>query len=368
MMDEKCGGRLVSLDVLRGFDMFFIVGGGTLLTALCEALGAADGVVARQLRHAEWAGFTFEDTIFPLFLFIAGASFPFSAAKRLAHGATAAQVARHAVRRGLSLVFLGLVYGGVLRLDFANQRWFGVLQLIGFAWTAAALLYLGLGRRARALTAVGILVGTSLAGLFVGTPDFPDAAPFSPEGNVFCWLDRTLFGSAHLCGGVFDPEGTASLLTAVATAMLGTFAGELLRSALPGAKKAAALLGAAAAFVGAGLLLAPAVPVVKSLWTASFALVAAGYSAAMLALFYYAIDVRGLSRGTLFFKVIGMNAIAVYLVQRVVGFGPATDFLFGGAVALCPQPWDRVAHELGYVAVVWAFLHFLYRKGVFLKV
>ena len=120
--------------------------------------------------------------------------------------------------------------------------------------------------------------------------------------------------------------------------------------------------------VGCGLLMSLSIPVVKALWSSSFVLVAGGCSAALLALFYFVIDVKGWRGGTLFFRVIGMNAITIYLVQRVVGLHAASEFLFGGAAALLPAAWQPVGLALAYVATCWLLLYFLYRKNVFLKV
>ena len=367
-MKDNPTGRLMSLDALRGFDMLFIMGGGPLALAVCAALGVPDCAFAQQFRHVPWEGFHFEDTIFPLFLFLAGVSFPFSRAKRLSRGATNASLTLHALRRGATLILLGLVYSNLLQFDFAHLRYPGVLQLIGFAWMVAAILFVWLGRRARAAVVIALLLGTWLFFRFVGAPDFPGAAPFSPEGNIGCWFDRTVLGPNHIYKPLFDPEGTASLLPAIAMPMLGMFAGELLASAQPGAKKAAFLFAAAAVSVSAGLLLSLSQPIVKALWSSSFVLVAAGYSAAMLALFYWLIDVKGWRRWTFFFVVIGMNSITIYMAQRIVGFRPISGFLFGGMVSLLPEAWRAVGSSLAYIAVCWLFLLFLYRKKVFLKV
>ncbi len=359
--------RLLSLDALRGFDMFFIMGGALLIRAVCAALGAPDCAVAKQFHHVPWAGLAFQDTIFPLFLFIAGVSLPFSTAKRLAHGATKGRIAWHAVTRGGTLMLFGLVYNGLLKCDFAHLRVFGVLQLIGFAWMVSALLYVWLGRRARAAVAVALLLGSWLLFRFVGAPDFPDAAPFTPEGNLGCWIDRVFFKGHILCK-LFDPEGSAGLLPAIVTPMLGTFAGELLRGPLSGGRKAATLFVGGALLVGAGLLLSFSQPLVKALWSSSFVLVTGGYSAALLALFYYVIDVRGWRKWTLFFNVIGLNAITIYLAQRVVDVKVPAKFLFGGLSGLLPAAWQPVGLAFGYVAVCWLFLYFLYRHKIILKV
>ena len=361
--------RLLSLDVLRGFDMFFIMGGDALMAALAAAFGAANGAFARQFQHVPWAGLAFEDTIFPLFLFIAGVSFPFSLAKRLANGASKSAILLHTLRRGFTLILLGLVTYGLLNLDFAHQRVFGVLQQIGFAWMVAAILRLYLGWRARTVIALTLLVGTSLLFSLVGAPDFPNAAHFTAEGNLGCWFDRTVVGVNHLfLHRIYDPEGSAGFLTSIVTAMLGMFAGDFLRSPRSGSRKALGLLAAAATLVVAGLLASLYVPVVKRLWTSSFVLVAGGYSAAMLALFYYVIDVRKIRFGTTFFRVIGMNAITIYMAQEIIDFNRASRFFVGGVASLLPGTWEAVGLRLGYVAVCWLFLYFLYKKNVFLKV
>lgn len=360
--------RILSLDILRGFDMFFIMGGDALMAALAAALGYADSVFARQFGHVAWAGLAFEDTIFPLFLFIAGATFPLSLAKQRANGASRSAIARRILRRGLTLVLLGLIYNGLLTFDFAHLRYYGVLQLIGIAWTAAALLRLFTGGRTRVLVAATLLIGTPLLFFFVGAGDFPNAAPFTAEGNLGCWIDRTLVGVAHLHRPLYDPEGAASILSSVVTAILGTFAGDLLESPRPATRKAAMLGGAATLLLATGLILSPVVPLVKNIWTSSFVLVTGGYSAAMLALFYDIFDVRKIRLGATFFRVIGLNAITIYLAQEIVGFQHMTAFLFGGLAALLPDAWGRVAFYLGYVAVCWLFLAVLYRKNIFLKV
>ena len=103
--------RLESIDALRGFDMFFIMGFSAFVVQLCIALGfGGDCWLAQQMRHPPWIGLTHHDTIFPLFVFIAGLSFPFSLAKQLERGRTKAQIALRSFRRMVVLVLLGMVY------------------------------------------------------------------------------------------------------------------------------------------------------------------------------------------------------------------------------------------------------------------
>ena len=107
--------RLLSLDTLRGFDMMFIMGFAAIITALCRLFPEGDGSwLCQQMSHVSWNGLRHHDTIFPLFLFIAGISFPFSYAKQLSKGASRGQVYAKIFRRGFVLVLLGFIFTAVV--------------------------------------------------------------------------------------------------------------------------------------------------------------------------------------------------------------------------------------------------------------
>ena len=364
------GNRLMSLDALRGFDMLWIMGGEELICTIAALFGFAE--FGKSFGHVPWEGLQFMDTVFPTFLFMAGASFPFSAAKSLERGMTRGQIALRALRRGLTLILLGFVYWGFLkRLDFATCRIPSVLGYIGFGWMVAAWIYLYVRNvKARLSIAVGILAAVTLVFGFIPAPDAAaDAVKFSPEWHLGCWLDRTILG-AHSLTPKFDNEGFGGLIPTIVTAMLGMFAGEIVRKggAQATGRKALALLGSAALCLVSGLALSTFYPIVKNLWSPSFVLVVGSYSFAMFALFYWIVDVKGFSRWSFFFRVIGMNSITIYMAQQFVGFSSASKFFLGGVAGLLPDLWGRLVLELGYIAACWLFLLFLYRKNVFLKV
>ena len=369
--DSSSGSRLASLDAVRGFDMFFIMGGEGLIVALAALFGFRD--FGATFGHVPWDGLHFMDTVFPTFLFLAGVTFPFSAAKSRERGATDLQIALKALRRCALLVLLGLVHDGpLLRFDFAHLRVWSVLGRIGVAWFCAAMLYLWFRTKARAGIAFALLAGCVLFTRFVLAPDAPaGASPFSPEGNFGCWLDRTLTGG-HTYKPLFDPEGFAGIVPAVVTAMLGMFAGELVRRA--GAdprRKCLDLAMFGSGLLSVGLALSLVCPVNKALWSPSFVLVVGAYSTLLFLAFYAVIDVLGFSKWAFPLKVIGMNSIAIYMAQSVIGAGQANDFLFSWAWRHLPDSCGdlkRVFMNLGYVAVCWLFLFFLYRKKTFLKV
>lgn len=361
--------RLTSLDAVRGFDMLFIMGGEWLVAAMAAALGYHE--FEASFGHVPWHGLQFMDTVFPTFLFLAGASFPFSLAKSRERGLSDGRVARKCLVRGLVLFALGLVYNGfLLKLDFASFRIWSVLGRIGLGWMFAAWIYLLVRRwKTRALLAVGLFFLTFVAFNFLSAPGMPAGGDiFSAEWNFGCWLDRTLTGG-HTYRPDFDPEGFAGIPGAILTAMLGMFIGDLVRRGEgPSAKNAGAMALSGLVFAAVGLVGANWCPINKSLWTPTFAMTVAGYSTLLLALFYWIIDVKGCVRWAFFFTVIGMNSIAIYLGQSLIDFKHAEWFVLGGFISLFPDGWGSVAGALGYIGICWLFLWFLYKKNIFLKV
>ena len=196
--------RLLSLDTLRGVDMFFIMGFSGLVTSLCALWpGSFTDMLASQMQHAAWNGLTIQDTIFPLFLFIAGVAFPFSLAKQRARGFGRKRILDRIFRRGLILALLGMVYNGLFELNFSSLRIASVLGRIGLAWMFAALLCVYCSVRTRIAVAGIILIGYSLLLGLVVAPDAPVGAdPLSVEGCLAGWIDRQYL-PGHILYGAF---------------------------------------------------------------------------------------------------------------------------------------------------------------------
>jgi hypothetical protein len=228
---EKKSQRLLSIDALRGFDMLFIMGFSSLVVAVCSLFpGGADCWLATTMGHAKWHGFTHHDTIFPLFLFLAGMSFPFSYAKQVSSGVPTREIYLKIVKRAIILICLGVVYNGFFKLDFEKLRICSVLGRIGLAWMCAAILYINFKPKTRAIICAAILVGYWLLIRFVPAPDTPGADPLSMQGNLIGYIDRLITpGRLIYDGGRFDPEGLLSTIPAVVSAMLGIFTGEFVR-------------------------------------------------------------------------------------------------------------------------------------------
>ncbi|MBR6859595.1 MAG: DUF5009 domain-containing protein [Bacteroidales bacterium] len=367
-MEKK---RLLSIDTLRGMDMLLIMGLSTLIVSICRLFpGGADFWLARQMSHVDWNGLAIMDMVFPVFLFIAGLSYPFSYASQVEKGRTSWQIHRKIFVRCLALIALGIVYNGFFNLRFP-QRYASVLGRIGLAWMFAALLYVHCRPKARIVIATALLVGYGLLITFVGAPDAPaGAGPLTQDGCLNGWIDRLLLPGRRYNGN-FDPEGLLGVIPATVTAMLGMFTGEFIR--LPeekysGGKKTLLMLGAAVVLIAIGLLWSLSLPLNKNLWTSTFVLVVGGISVALYAVVYYVVEVKGRQKWTFPFRVIGLNSITIYMQQQIVPMREISSFFLGGTAALLPEAWGAVLLAVGYIAVCWLLLYFLWKKKVFLKV
>jgi predicted acyltransferase len=351
------GGRVASLDALRGFDMFWIIGGDAIVRSL-PAIQASPWTrfLAGQVEHKPWAGFTFYDLVFPLFLFIIGAVFPFSLLKRVEAGKARARVYRHIIKRTLVLILLGLLAGGILGFDLADMRWTGVLQRIGVCYFLVAVLVLNTKVRTQVGVFVGILLLYWAAMALIPVPGH-GAGVMTPEGSLHSYIDQKVMPgriSAEFYGPG-DSLGAISTFPAACSLLLGVFAGTWLKS------------NGGIFCLAVGYLWGLVFPIIKHIWTSSYVLWAGGWCLLLMALFYWLIDVKGWSRWAFFFVVIGTNAILIYFGQEVVDFdGIAKFFLIGArqhAGLMAP-----LIIPIGALAAKWLSLRFLYRHKIFFKV
>ncbi|MBM3877156.1 MAG: DUF5009 domain-containing protein [Verrucomicrobia bacterium] len=422
------GQRLMSLDALRGFDMFWILGGDVAIrtaSTITQAPGADAfsplGWLAAQFSHKDWAGFAFYDLIFPLFVFIAGVSLVWSLTKeRELHGRAGAL--KRVARRAALLFLLGIFYSGGLTREWPDIRLLGVLQRIALCYLFAGLIFCFFNVRAMAAIAAGLLLGYwALMGLApvrdiqLNKPDlaklcesrgdakgaalFQDAANPSAAKHSAAWAKaREMFDATTArTGGTFepgrnlsnhldfqflpgrkydtfyDPEGILSTLPAIVTCLLGVFAGLFLRSSnFTDSQKVNWLLAAGAAGVALGFAWGLAFPVVKKIWTSSYVLVAGGYSALLLAAFYYVVDVRQWRTWCRPFVWIGVNSITIYVANNLLQFRTVAARFAGGDVKkfldtrLSDGAGNLFITLLGFALIFW-FVHFLYKRRIFLR-
>jgi len=400
--------RLMSLDALRGFDMFWIAAAEPLVAALGKMAQAGGhgpgfsfiGLVAYELEHAEWRGFHFEDLIFPLFVFMAGMSIVFSLRKTIEREGRAAAV-RRVLRRGILLYLLGIFYYGGFSDPWPHIRLMGVLQRIGLCYLFAGLIFCFCTVRAMIALAVGLLLGYWALLMFVpirniqlqkealeqlaaqrGVPDDPQAlfqsttervtGKFEPGLNLTNHLDFEYLPGFRW-DTYFDPEGYLSTLPAIVTCLLGVFAALLvLHPTTNDAQKVIALLAGGLVLVALGWAWGAQFPVIKKIWTSSFVLVAGGYSAVLLAVFYLVVDMWQWQKWCQPFVWMGMNSITIYMADNILGgFGKLSERFVGGDIGA----WfnnrllgsgDLLAALVELALSFW-FVHFLFRRKIFLR-
>ncbi|MCW3117910.1 MAG: hypothetical protein JWM28_1992 [Chitinophagaceae bacterium] len=361
--------RLFSLDALRGFDMFWIMGAEEIFHALFKVTGSPFwGTMAEELTHPAWNGFHFYDLIFPLFLFIAGVATPYSVGKQLENGASKKQLVWRVVKRGLILVLLGLIANNGLQLrPLAEIRFGSVLGRIGLAYMFANIIYLYTKQTAQIIWFCGLLIGYWLLLKFNSAPGFPKG-DLTMEGNFASYIDRLILpGKLYL--GIHDPEGLTSTIPAIGTGLLGILTGNFLKKGkLTPTRKSLWMAVAGIIFIALAHLWDLDFPINKNLWSSSFVLNVGGYSLILLSIFYYIIDVLGYKKWAFFFKVIGMNSILIYMSGKFIDWSYTTNGLFKWFGQWVGDPYNIVVMAICYVMVKWAFLYFMYRKKVFLRV
>ena len=358
--------RIVSIDALRGFDMFWIIGGGAVLANLLEVWKhPVTETIHEQLRHVEWQGFHFEDLIFPLFLFIMGTVLPFSICRRRERGQSLPMLYGHILKRSFVLILLGLIYNNLQNFEFSEMRWPGVLQRIGLCYFFAAIIVLNTKWRTQVIFIAAVLILYWLAAALIPVPGF-GAGDMTPQGCLSSYIDQQLI-PGELYYGYGDNEGLISTLPAICTVLMGSLAGHWLRSNRTVSRKATGLAVAGLACVVVGYLWGFVFPIIKIIWTSSYTLFSGGLCLMLLALFYWIIDVKGYRKWAFFFIVIGVNPITIYFLQRFVDFGGIAEFFLSGLVAHAGQLAPLII-PLGLLAIKWLLLWFLYRHKIFFKV
>lgn len=394
--------RLASLDAFRGFTMLLMASEGLGIEAVARQYPDSRlwETLSYHFSHVPWRGGGLWDMIQPSFMFMVGVSMAFSYANRAERGQSYAGMLGHAAWRSLLLILLGILL---------RSRWTfeDVLTQIGLGYVFLFLLWrkpwpVVLGAAVLVLAgdwwlfARWPLPGEGLDLGSVGVdPDF--AAEHNFTGFLAHWNKNT--NPAHAFDvwflNLFPRElpfkfngggyQTLNFLPSLGTMIFGLLAGEWLRGERSKQGKLWGLVlgGVVLVAVGLGLDLLGVVPLVKRIWTPSWAIYSAGWATLFLAGFHGVIDVAGLRGWAWPGIVVGMNSIAMYVMAKllppwiertIVGLaggdwiyhvldGLAPPAAGGGPASYAPM----VEHGL-VLLVLWFFCWLLYRSRIFIRI
>jgi predicted acyltransferase len=386
--------RLVALDVFRGL---------TIASMLLVNDPGSWSAIYWPLEHAPWHGWTPTDLIFPFFLFIVGITTYLSLSRR-----DPATVRGKIIRRGLLIVLVGLLlnafpffwWGKIAgnpdpafwqRVVYRAQhlRFLGVLQRIGIAYVAAALLTLRTTLRQQIAIIAVILLGYWAALTLIPVPGSGrrgSAALDEPSQTLAAYTDRAILGTNHIWASskTWDPEGPLSTIPAIATAMLGAIAGRwIVRRDRALRERVTRLFVAGALGLLAGWAWSWIFPINKNLWTSSYVVFTAGFACVILAACLWIIDVHELRGWTRPFVIYGVNPLVAFagsgLMARTI------DSLIkiqrgGGKVSLHQLSYERLFEPyfpekfasllwgLCFVALWLGILALLHRRNIIVKV
>ncbi|MBQ3190099.1 MAG: DUF5009 domain-containing protein [Bacteroidaceae bacterium] len=378
-MENQQPQRLESLDVLRGFDLFMLVG---LETAIHQLASAVDTPSFHSFiwcfTHVDWEGFSPWDLVMPLFMFMSGITIPF-ALSRYKHTNNQTSVYRRILKRVILLWIFGMMcQGNLLGLD-PNRIYFysNTLQAIAMGYLIASLLYLHTRIRTQIIVAAGLLLGFWGAMEWITVQGY-GGGNYTSDGNLAEWIDREVLGRFRDGASMMNGEVVfadwyrytwiLSSLNFGVTVLTGTFAGYILKDKewMP-KRKLTYLLAIGAAMVAIGWIWGIWHPVIKKLWTSSMTLVSSGYCFLLMALFYYLIDYKGWKKYSGWLKVYGMNSIVAYMLTMCVNFSCIGHSLLHGLQPYMGEYYSVVL-TLSNVGIIYFILWELYKRKLFLRV
>ena len=360
--------RVISVDALRGFDMFWIMGGEGIFMGLDKVFhNKISGFINEQLNHVEWFGFHFYDIIMPLFLVLVGVSMVYSFRKRLSTEKSDVALWKHTIKRVIILWLLGMiVQGNLLTYDLNKFHFYAnTLQAIaaGYLIATVIILYLPVLHQITATLGLLLLYWAVMALIPIGGNTL---GAYTPDRNVAQFVDAFILGRFD---DGYDYTWIVSSLNFGATTMLGVFCGYILQSGVSKIKKFRNFLIFGALLIVLALVLDIWHPIIKKLWTSSFVLFSGGICVLLLGAFYLIIDIWNVRKGTKWMIIIGSNAIFAYVVSHVFGdqLRAMADVFINGLVPYIGNWFDTVTYA-GGVLILFAALRYMYKNKIYIKI
>lgn len=367
--------RLVSLDFFRGLTIAAMI--------LVNTPGDEEHAYA-PLKHSAWDGCTPTDLVFPFFLFMVGVSIVYALEGKKADVANHTKIIWGALRRMLILVGLGLSIFLFYKFDFAHLRFPGVLQRIGVVYFITTVIYLKTTAKTRYWLFGIILLSYYIIMNFIPVPD-GHPANLTPQYNLAAWVDRAVFSLNHMYKYAkgWDPVGLLSTWPAIATALFGIAAGEILKNkTLAPKSKCSRLIVIGIIATISGLLANLVFPINKQLWSSSYVLYTGGLATLGLTVAYWLIDIRGYKKAAWFFVVFGTNAISAYVLSEImpglinfIKVNQNGNKMRGMSIiyetVFLPNfsPANAsLLFSVCFVLLIWLAMYILYKKNIIIKV
>ena len=361
--------RLACIDVLRGFNMFFLVGAAEVIRRFIRGFDTdALDFIYRQLNHVEWEGFVAWDLIMPLFLFTSGLSMPYSFGKLFDKGYSKAKIYVKVLKRFCILFLLGwIVAGNLLDLNIATFHIYtNTLQSIAFGYLLTALIVLNIKNISGQLAAgISMVVVYWALMAFAPVPGIGSGV-LTPDGNFALYIDKIILGS--LMSPKSDYTWIISSLGFGATVFSGYYAGMLLKEKTNENQKLIKMTLIGVGLIVAGLLLSLHQPIIKKLWTSSMVLLSSGWSFLLLALTFFITDKMRIdcwwTRG---FRMFGLNAITSYMLWQIFNLKGLSEYWTHGLEQYTGTFYPFFV-ALGTFGIIYFIIRHLYKYKIFIKV
>ncbi|MFA6301784.1 MAG: heparan-alpha-glucosaminide N-acetyltransferase domain-containing protein [Legionella sp.] len=362
--------RIVSVDVFRGITIALMILVNSPGTRFPYPL----------LDHAPWNGCTFADLVFPSFLFIVGLTIVISMNSYITTNKF--QLSRNILKRSIILFAIGLLLNALPNhFELASFRFYGILQRIAVCYCICAFIYLNTSVKTQVLVFLSLLLAYCWLMTMVPVPGM-GVNVLTANGSWVAYVDQMLFSSKHLLDVVYDPEGFLSTIPAIASTLLGVLTGSLLLSHFSKQEKMCVMIGLGWILLILGWLWSFSFPINKNLWTSSYVLWSGGYALLAYALCYLIIDIWDYQKWSLPFKILGMNALFIFVLHVVLLKLQAlfsyklhngstgnlrhyiTDLLFAN---YSPQA-AALLYSIFFLGVNFLVAAFLFRRKIFIKI
>lgn len=334
------------------------------------------------LQHSPWNDWTLTDTVFPSFLWIVGVAITLSLGKRLNEGASRGRLTTQIFKRSVILYAFGLLIYAFPHFDLSTQRILGVLQRIAICYFICSIIYMTTSVRGQLIWIGSLLAAYWMLMTLVPVPGY-GPGHLDVAGNFAHYIDRIVLGRHNYAStGSWDPEGIVSTLPAIATTLFGMMAGHILRLRRTLAERTNWLFLTGSLLLAAGMICNTWLPINKHLWTDSFALFMAGLDFIVFAIFVWCVDGLGYKRVVKPFVIMGMNAIAIYMVSELLATVLSAVHVTSGDSIITLHHWifgtifaplgspanSSLLYALAYTLIMYVLAYGLYRKRWFLKV